>query len=180
MKFTRLPITGAWLIELEKLTDNRGYFARGYDVHEFAAHGIDFSFVQTNLSGCIHAGTIRGLHFQAAPFGEAKMLRCISGEVFDVIVDLRPESPTFKQWIGVKVSAAEGQMVLLPAYCAHGYQALTDGAEVLYSTSAPYSPSAERGIRWNDPAFAIAWPISTNVIVSEKDQHWPDFAKDSK
>lgn len=175
MKFTPLIISGAWLIEPEKISDDRGFFARAFCEKEFVDHNIDFHFAQSNLSHCTNVGTIRGLHYQLAPHGEAKLMRCIQGEIFDVLVDLRPESPTYLQSQGVQISAQDYQMIFIPQYCAHGYQALTDDAEVLYSVSSAYAPGAEKGIRWNDPQFAINWPLSKDVILSEKDANWPDF-----
>lgn len=175
MKFTRLSIDGSWLIELEKRGDDRGFFARAYDVKEFADHGIDFQFNQTNISYCVNAGTIRGLHYQNPPYAEAKLMRCIRGKIFDVMIDLRKDSPSYLQVATVELSAEGREIVFIPAYCAHAYQALEDNTEVLYSASSPYTPGAEQGIRWNDPKFIISWPITNNVIVSAKDSSWPDY-----
>jgi dTDP-4-dehydrorhamnose 3,5-epimerase len=131
--------------------------------------------VQTNISTNRHRGTIRGLHWQAAPYGESKLLRCTRGAIFDVAVDLRPDSPTYRQWQGHVLDAVDRRMVFVPVGCAHGYQALDDDAEVSYQVSHPYVPDAERGIRWDDPSLAIRWPITEGVIVSDKDTAWPDL-----
>jgi dTDP-4-dehydrorhamnose 3,5-epimerase len=174
MIFTQTKIPGVFIVELEKRQDDRGYFARAWCAREFSDHRLP-QFVQTNMSASRRKGTIRGLHYQLAPHGEAKYMRCIRGAIFDVAVDLRPDSPTFRQWFGIELSADNRKAVFVPEGLAHGYQALTDDAEVIYSSSCAYTPGAERGIRFDDPAFRIAWPIRP-AIVSEKDQKWPDFA----
>jgi dTDP-4-dehydrorhamnose 3,5-epimerase len=173
MLFTETKIPGVFIIELEKRQDERGYFARAWCHKEFADHGLP-AFLQTNMSMSRHKGTIRGLHYQLAPHGEAKYLRCIRGAIFDVALDLRRESPTYKQWLGVELTADNRKAVFIPEGLAHAYQALTDDAEVIYSSSCAYTPGAERGIRWNDPAFSIEWPIR-EAIVSDKDARWSDF-----
>ncbi len=173
MLFTESKIPGVWVIELEKRQDDRGYFARAWCANEFADHGLP-QFVQSNMSLCRHKGTIRGLHYQLAPHGEAKYMRCIRGAIFDVSLDVRPDSPTYKQWFAIELTADNRTAVFIPEGLAHAYQALTDDAEVIYSASCAYTPGAERGIRWNDPAFDIEWPIR-EAIVSEKDAKWPDF-----
>jgi dTDP-4-dehydrorhamnose 3,5-epimerase len=173
MIFTPTKIPGVFVIELEKRQDDRGYFARAWCAKEFADHGLP-QFVQTNMSLCRKEGTIRGLHYQLAPHGEAKYMRCIRGAIFDVSVDIRPDSPTYRQWFGLELSADNRKAVFIPEGLAHAYQALTDDAEVIYSASCAYTPGAERGIRWNDPEFKIDWPIR-QAIVSEKDAKWPDF-----
>lgn len=175
MKFTPLGITGAWLINLEKFSDERGFFARAYDAAECAAHGIAFSFAQINMSACTTAGTIRGLHYQPPPYAEGKLMRCIRGRVFEVMVDLRPDSATYLQYQAIELSADGRELVYTPPYCGHAYQALADDSEVLYGVSMAYVPGRERGIRWNDPLFQIPWPIRQAVIVSAKDQAWPDY-----
>ena len=168
---TRLP--GVYVIDLEKREDMRGYFARAWCATEFAKHRLP-TFVQTNMSLSRQRGTIRGLHYQAAPHGEAKYMRCIRGAIFDVAVDVRPDSPTYKKWFGLELTADNRKAVFIPEGLAHAYQALTDDAEVIYSASCAYTPGAERGIRWNDPAFDIEWPIR-EAIVSDKDMKWADF-----
>jgi dTDP-4-dehydrorhamnose 3,5-epimerase len=173
MIFTETKIPGALVVELEKREDPRGYFARAWCAQEFENHGLP-KFVQTNMSLSRQRGTIRGLHYQASPHGEAKYMRCIRGAIFDVAVDVRPDSPTYKKWFGIELTADNRKAVFIPEGLAHAYQALTDDAEVIYSASCAYTPGAERGIRWNDPAFDIEWPIR-EAIVSEKDLKWPDF-----
>jgi len=173
MIFTPTKVQGVLLIDLEKRQDERGYFARAWCAEKFADQGLP-SFVQTNMSLCKQRGTIRGLHWQAAPYGEAKYMRCIRGAIFDVAFDVRPNSPTFGQWFGTELTSENRRAMFIPEGCAHAYQALTDDAEVIYSASRAYAPGAERGLRWNDPALNIAWPIA-EVIVSDKDRAWPDF-----
>jgi dTDP-4-dehydrorhamnose 3,5-epimerase len=173
MKFTETKIPGVFVIELEKREDSRGYFARAWCQREFEAHGLP-NFVQTNMSLCKQKGTVRGLHYQVAPHGEAKYMRCIRGAIFDVVVDIRPDSPTYKKWFGVELTAENRKAIFVPEGLPHAYQALTDDAEVIYSSSCFYTPGAERGIRWNDSAFNIEWPIR-EAIVSEKDAKWADF-----
>jgi dTDP-4-dehydrorhamnose 3,5-epimerase len=173
MIFTETKIPGVLVVELEKREDPRGYFARAWCSSEFEKHGLP-KFVQTNMSMSRQRGTIRGLHYQAAPHGEAKYMRCIRGAIFDVAVDVRPVSPTYKKWIGVELTADNRKALFIPEGLAHAYQALTDDAEVIYSASCAYTPGAERGIRWNDPAFNIEWPI-VEALVSEKDMKWADF-----
>jgi dTDP-4-dehydrorhamnose 3,5-epimerase len=173
MLFTETKIPGLYVIELEKREDARGYFARAWCAKEFADHRLP-AFVQTNMSMSRVRGTIRGLHYQLAPHGEAKYVRCVRGAIFDVAVDLRPDSPTYKKWFGVELTADNRRAAFIPEGVAHAYQALTDDAEVIYSSSCAYTPGAERGIRWNDPAFDIEWPIR-EALVSDKDMKWPDF-----
>ena len=176
MKFEPLRVHGSFLVMPEPHADDRGSFARIWDEAEFAAHGIEIRNVQTNLSTNRQRGTIRGLHWQAEPHGETKFLRCTRGSVYDVAVDLRPDSPTYLRWQGVTLTAAGREMAFVPAGCAHGYQALEDGAEVTYQVSHVYTPSAERGLRWDDPDLGIEWPITEDVIVSPKDAAWPALA----
>jgi dTDP-4-dehydrorhamnose 3,5-epimerase len=173
MIFSPTRIPDVVIVELEKREDSRGYFARAWCEREFAEHCLP-RFVQTNMSLSRLKGTIRGMHYQLAPHGEAKYMRCIRGAIFDVVVDIRPGSPTFKQWVGIELTAENRKAVFVPEGLPHAYQALTDDAEVIYSTSCVYTPGAERGVRWNDPAFKIAWPIK-QAIVSDKDSNWPDW-----
>lgn len=173
MIFEPLSIAGSWLIRLEPIEDDRGLFARAFDERAFRERGLALPAVQVNLSVSRRRGTIRGLHWQVEPYGEAKFLRCTRGAVYDVAVDLRADSPSCRQWQGVRLSADDRAAVYVPAGCAHGYQALEDGAEVLYGVSQPYVPGAERGLRWDDPALRIEWPIRDGVIVSDKDAAWP-------
>lgn len=174
MKFEPLPIAGSFRIVPEPFQDDRGLFARIWDEDEFAAHGISIRNVQTNVSYNRARGTTRGLHWQVEPYGETKLIRCTRGSVHDVAVDLRRDSPSFRTWQGVTLTADDRVMVFVPAGCAHGYQALEDGAEVSYQVSHEYVPGSERGLRWNDPALGIDWPIREGVITSAKDASWPD------
>lgn len=173
MKLHAALIDGSWHAEIERIGDERGFFARIWDEADFAAVGAPVRNVQTNLSFNRHRGTIRGLHWQEEPYGETKFVRCTRGSVFDVAVDLRPGSPTYRRWQGVVLSAEERNLIFVPAGCAHGYQALEDDAEVTYQVSHAYVPGSEHGIRWNDPAIGVEWPISDGVIVSAKDAAWP-------
>jgi len=175
MNLTPAGIQGSHLIDLTRIGDDRGFFARIWDEAWSDELGAEIRNVQTNLSTNRHRGTIRGLHWQVAPYGESKLLRCTRGAVFDVAVDLRPNSPTYRHWQGHVLDAETRRMVFVPVGCAHGYQALEDGAEVSYQVSHPYVPGSERGIRWDDPALGIRWPITDGVIVSDKDAAWPDL-----
>ena len=174
MIFTETPLAGAFVIALEPRDDERGFFARAFCQNELAQHGLETTIAQANLSFNHRKGTLRGLHMQNPPHGEDKMVRCITGAIYDAIVDLRPGSPTYRQWFGVELSAANRLMLYVPKGFAHGYQSLTDGSEVLYMVTQFYTPGAERGLRWNDPAFGIAWPLP-DPILSEKDAAAPDF-----
>jgi len=176
MIFKETRLKGAFIIELEQLKDERGFFARAWCQKEFEAHGLTPRLVQCNISFNKRRGTLRGMHYQAAPYEEAKLVRCTRGAVYDVIIDLRPDSPTYKQWIGVELTADNRRMLYVPEGFAHGYQTLTDNAEVFYQVSQFYSPESERGVRWNDPAFGIEWPEADVRIISAKDQSWPDYA----
>jgi dTDP-4-dehydrorhamnose 3,5-epimerase len=175
MTFEETSIHGAWLVELEPRSDERGFFARAWCEDELTARGLTGRFVQCNDSYSRHAGTLRGLHYQAEPHGEVKLIRCIRGAVFDAIVDVRPDSPTYLRWFGVELSAENRRALYIPSGCAHGYQTLVDESEVMYPVSCVYTPSAERGIRWDDPVFAIAWPAADARRLSPKDERWPDF-----
>ena len=176
MKFTELPVAGAFKVELEPWADDRGFFARAWCATELADHGCEGRIEQMNISTNHRAGTIRGLHVQLPPHGEAKFFRCIAGRSFHVIVDVREDSPTYGTWTGVELDAERFDALYVPMYCAKGYQAQVDGTAVMYGVSSPYTPGAETGLRWNDPAFAIDWPITgDDVIVSEKDRNWPDW-----
>lgn len=175
MIFTETKLPGAFIIDIEKHQDDRGFFARAWCQNEFEAQGLNTHWVQANLGFSNKKGTIRGLHYQIAPHAEIKLIRCIRGAVYDVIVDLRPESPTYKQWLGVELTADNHKMFYIPEGFAHGYQALVDDAETFYQVSQFYAPGAEKGIRWNDSAFNIEWAITKNLILSEKDKSWPDY-----
>lgn len=170
MRFTPLDVAGAHVLDPEPVEDERGGFARAFCRDELAARGLVADVAQVNTSWNHRAGTLRGLHWQDPP--EAKVLRCTVGAVFDVVVDVRPGSPTYLRWAGVELRAGERRAVYVPPGCAHGYLALTDGAEVLYSSSTPYVPGGEHGLRWDDPVLAIAWPHPVEVV-SAKDAAWP-------
>ena len=174
MHFSETPIPGALVIEPERRVDERGFFARVWCDQEFAKHGLDTTMRQTNMGVSRHAGTLRGLHFQHAPHAENKLIRCPRGAVYDVIVDLRAESRTFGRWYGVELTAANHCALYVPAGCAQGYITLMDDTEICYSTSERHAPGAAAGVRWDDPAFGIEWPMQPRVI-SESDRHWPDF-----
>lgn len=177
MKFENVKLKDAALIHLEKIEDERGFFARAWCRQEMEQFGIEADTVQCNLSYNRKKGTTRGMHFQIAPYTEVKFVRCIRGSVYDVIIDLRKYSDTFMQWMGVALSQKNRAILYVPKGFAHGYQTLTDDAEVFYQVSTYYKPEAEGGIRWNDPVFSIQWPEMNNPIISEKDSHWPDFSK---
>lgn len=175
MKFIATPIPGAFLVDLEPVTDQRGFFARAWSRSEFADMGLVTDFPQINFSASVSRGTIRGLHYQKAPHAEAKFVRCVRGALYDVIIDLRPGSPTLHQWHGVELRAAEHRAIYVPEGCAHGVQTLENDTEMLYMVSSCHQPGAEGGIRWDDPLFSIAWPDVGQRIVSDKDRSWPDF-----
>ena len=176
MKFTETKIHGVFVIELEKHEDDRGWFARAWCCEEFTAHGLPTDLAQTNLSHNAQRGIVRGMHFQTAPHAEAKLVRCVAGAVHDIALDLRPESPTFKQSVATELSADNGRAVFLPEGIAHGFQTLTDDATLFYQMSAPYAPEFARGVRWDDAAFQIEWPIA-EAIVCERDLVFPEFTE---
>jgi dTDP-4-dehydrorhamnose 3,5-epimerase len=173
--FHPLEIPGAWVIEPEPRGDDRGFLARSFCRHEFAAHGIAFEIAQTNLSYNRHRGTLRGLHWQAEPQPDAKVVRCIAGAVVDVLADVRPGSPSWGRWLAVELSAANRLSLLVPPGVAHGFQTLVDHSELYYLMSAFYQPALARGVRWDDPHLAIAWPLP-EPILSEQDRRWPYLA----
>lgn len=172
MLFHETPLRGAFLVGLERRQDERGHFARAFCAREFAEHGLETAFVQANLSMNAKAGIVRGMHFQRAPHEEVKLVRCVVGALYDVIVDLREDSPTYLKWFGAELSQDNGQMMYVPRGFAHGYQSLTDGATAHYMVSAFYAPSSEGGVRHDDPAIDIAWPVPVTDI-STKDRTWP-------
>jgi dTDP-4-dehydrorhamnose 3,5-epimerase len=174
MKFNKTPLDGAYLIELEKRGDNRGFFARFFCENEFGAQGLLTHFVQINNSLTGKKATLRGMHYQLQPSAEVKVVRCIRGSLYDVILDLRPDSPTFGKSFGAELSSENRTMMYVPRGFAHGFLTLENDTEALYLVSNFYAPEHERGIRYNDPAFAIQWPIPP-AEVSEKDGKWPDF-----
>lgn len=175
MKFTSLPLAGAYLIDIEKRGDERGFFARAFCVKEFEENGLEGEFVQANTSLSAHRGTLRGLHYQEAPKQEVKLVRCIKGALFDVIVDVRTNSPTYGQWYGAELSEANHRMMYVPKGFAHSFITLEDNTEAFYLVSEYYAPECERGLRWNDPSLNIQWPIEP-VVVSPKDNAWPLLA----
>ncbi|MDY7076058.1 MAG: dTDP-4-dehydrorhamnose 3,5-epimerase [Chloroflexota bacterium] len=175
MIFTETKLKGAFIIEIEMRGDERGFFARSWCQKEFEAHGVNLNWVQANIAFSKNRGTLRGLHYQIAPYEEAKLMRCTRGAIYDVIVDLRPESPTHKQWIGVELSADNHRMLYVPEGFAHGYQTLMDNTETFYPVSQFYAPEYERGVRWDDPAFDIKWPETDERIVSDKDKSWSNY-----
>lgn len=177
MEFISTPLTGAYLIELNKKNDDRGFFARFFCVEEFKKVGLEYAFIQVNNSLSHLKGTLRGMHYQLHPKSETKIIRCIKGSLYDVIVDLRPESVTFGQSFGCELSANNRRMMYVPQGFAHGFVTLEDETEVIYMVSESYSPQHERGIRWNDPYFNIAWATKP-IIISEKDLSHPDFNKE--
>jgi dTDP-4-dehydrorhamnose 3,5-epimerase len=175
MRFTPMDLDGAHVIELEPIEDERGFFARAWDEREFAERGLETRIAQCNVSFNARRGTIRGMHFQDAPYEEVKLIRCVRGSLFDVIVDVRPGSPSYKRWSGVELTADNRRMLYVPRGFAHGFQTLEDDTETFYMVSQSYVPDAERGLRWNDPAFCIEWPLGPPSEISGKDRDWADF-----
>ena len=178
MIFTETPLAGAFVLDFERRGDDRGFFARAYCANEFREHGLNPNVVQTNVSYNRRRGTLRGMHYQVPPAQEAKLVRCTRGAIWDAIVDLRPESPTYLQHFGVELSADNGRSLFVPELFAHGYQALADETEVIYQVSAFYSPDHERGAAHDDPEFGIEWPLPVSEI-SDKDRSWPPFGAPS-
>lgn len=172
--FKPTPLAGAFIVEPELKHDARGLFARTWCREEFAAHGLNVAVAQCNLSFTERRGTVRGLHYQDAPHQEAKLVRCVRGAMHDVILDLRPHSPTFRRHFAVELREGTYRMLYVPEGVAHGFQTLTDGTEVAYQMSELYRPDAQRGVRWDDPAFAIPWPEPVR-LVSDRDRSFPDF-----
>jgi len=172
--FTETKLAGAFVIELERHTDERGFFARTFCQQEFEAHGLKAEVAQCNVSFNKRKGTLRGMHYQAPPFAEAKLVRCTAGSIYDVIIDLRPASATFKRHFAVELSAENHRMLYIPESFAHGFQTLEDDTEVFYQMAQRYSAEHARGVRWNDPAFGIEWPKGERIII-ERDRNYPDF-----
>ena len=173
MIFNEAPIAGVFTIEPKLLEDDRGFFARMFCQNEFESHGLEGKFLQCNLSYNGFKGTVRGMHFQKSPNEEVKLVRCTRGAIFDVVVDFRKESPTYLQWFGAELSESNRRMLYVPRGFAHGYQTLSEGAEVFYQVSEFYTPGSEGGLNWQDPAFAIDWPIKQAKHISDKDANWP-------
>lgn len=175
MIFTKTNLEGAWIVDINRLEDERGFFARTFCQNEFRDHGLNPSVAQCNVSYNKKKGTLRGMHLQISPYEEAKLVQCISGSIYDVIVDLRPESPTYKQYLGLTLTAQDHRMLYIPEGFAHGFLTLEHDTNVFYQMSEFYVPESARGFRWNDPAFGIRLPAKVNVI-SERDASYPDFS----
>ncbi len=175
MVFSETGLKGAAVIELQRWVDERGFFARAWCRREFEDNGLLSGLVQSNISFNLTAGTLRGMHYQSSPYEEEKLVRCTRGALYDVIVDLRQDSPTFKQWFGVELTEDNRRMLYVPKGFAHGFQTLADNTEVFYHVTEYYTPGAERGIRWDDPAIGICWPPSAVRVISDKDRSWPDY-----
>ncbi|NJN15544.1 MAG: dTDP-4-dehydrorhamnose 3,5-epimerase [Oscillochloris sp.] len=175
MIFSETELSGAYTIDIQKFEDDRGFFARTWCAKTFAEHGLKAEIAQANMSYNRLKGTLRGMHFQRPPHAEVKIIRCTRGAIYDVIIDLRPDSATYKRWIGVELTAENYRMLYVPEGFGHGFQTLADDTEVAYNVTAFYTPGAEGGVRYNDPAFGIAWPLPVTVI-SPKDTAWADFS----
>jgi dTDP-4-dehydrorhamnose 3,5-epimerase len=175
MEFHSARLRDAYLIQLEPARDKRGFFARTFCVKEFASFGLETNYPQHSISFSAHKGTLRGMHYQREPHSEAKLVRCTQGAILDVIIDIRPDSPTYRHWQEFELSSANGHQLYIPKGFAHGFQTLSDNVEVSYLISTPYEPSFADGIRHDDPTFGISWPLAVTEI-SEKDLHWPDFS----
>ncbi|HIH36851.1 MAG TPA: dTDP-4-dehydrorhamnose 3,5-epimerase [Methanocellales archaeon] len=171
MKFIETKLKGAFIIELERLDDERGFFARTFCQREFEEHGLNPKIVQCNMSFNRKKGTLRGMHYQAFPYEEAKLVRCIKGAIYDVIIDLRPNSIAFKKWLAVDLTEQNRRMIYIPEGFAHGFQTLRDNTEIFYQMSEFFRPEYARGVRWNDPAFEIEWPIEDPIISTNDLQH---------
>jgi dTDP-4-dehydrorhamnose 3,5-epimerase len=172
LKFTKTPLADLYVVEIEPLNDDRGFFARSFCEHEFHAHSLELKVVQCNISFNEKAGTLRGLHFQAAPHEEAKLVRCTRGAIYDVAVDIRPASSTYLKWYAVELTSETRRMMFIPDGFAHGFQTLADKSEILYFMSEFYHPESARGLRWDDPMLGISWPIA-NLTISDKDRAYP-------
>ncbi|MDZ4722481.1 MAG: dTDP-4-dehydrorhamnose 3,5-epimerase [candidate division Zixibacteria bacterium] len=174
MNFTQTKLAGAYVVTLELRADERGFFARVWCTNEFKDNGLNPNLVQSSISFNAKRGTLRGMHWQNEPFAEAKIVRCTMGSIFDVIIDLRENSPTYKEHFGINLTSENRTMLYIPVGFAHGFFTLSDNTELQYQMSEFYHPECQRGLRWNDPAFAITWPETVNII-SERDNSYPDF-----
>ena len=174
MIFTESKLKGAYIIDPERISDERGFFARQWCVKEFAAHGLHSTVVQVNVGHSVKLGTLRGMHFQVSPYAEVKVVHCPRGAVYDVIIDFRADSPTCGEWVGVELTEENHRILYVPEGFAHGYQTLVDNTDLVYQTSEFYAKEAARGVRYNDPAFRIAWPLPVS-IVSGADKNWADY-----
>ena len=175
MQFQSTDLKDAWLVLLEPARDNRGFFARTFCVDEFAAHGLETSYPQHSISLSSRRGTVRGMHYQREPHSEVKLVRCLKGTIWDVIIDIRKDSPTYRHWQAFELSGSNKRQIYIPKGFAHGFQTLSDDAEVSYLISERHVPEAASGIRHDDPTFEIAWPLPV-IAISKKDLQWPDFA----
>jgi dTDP-4-dehydrorhamnose 3,5-epimerase len=173
--FKETNLKGAFVIEPEKFEDQRGFFARAFSQQEFMDHGLPGHFVEAGISFSLRKHTVRGMHFQAAPHAQAKLVRCTRGAIYDAMIDLRPESPTYKQWFAHELTERNRLLLYIPEGFAHGFQTLEDESEIFYQLSEHYTPASERGVRWNDPAFGIQWPETENIIINERDRTYPDY-----
>jgi dTDP-4-dehydrorhamnose 3,5-epimerase len=173
MKFTATKIADVWIVDLDRKEDERGWFARAWCTQEFGRRGLNPNLSQCSTSFNRRRGTLRGMHYQAAPHQEAKLVRCMRGALFDVALDLRPNSPTWKQWVGVELNPENGRALYVPEGCAHGFQTLADTTEVIYFISTPWNAESGRGVRWNDPAVGINWPQSSTAILNPRDAQLP-------
>jgi dTDP-4-dehydrorhamnose 3,5-epimerase len=179
MFFRQTNLSGVWVIEPDFHRDDRGHFFRAWCAREFLDHGISFMPLQSNMGFSLRKGTLRGMHFQVHPVSEAKLVRCTRGSMFDVALDLRPTSPTYKNWFGAELNAENGRMLFVPEGCAHGYQTLEDHTEMHYMASQYFAPEASRGVRFDDPAFTIQWPLVPTSI-STQDRNWPLVASEQQ
>jgi dTDP-4-dehydrorhamnose 3,5-epimerase len=170
---TRIP--DVWIVEADRFADDRGTLMPAWVRSDFAERGLETGVAQLTVATNDRKGTLRGLHFQEPPFEEVKFIRAVRGAFYDVVVDLRPDSPTFRQWVGAELSERNRQMLYVPKGFAHGYQTLTDDTEVIYLVSTPYSPAHQRGVRWDDPAFGIEWPLGAPSVIHPRDAAYPDF-----
>ncbi len=177
MKFQKGALEGLWLIDVEKMEDERGFFARTWCREAFEIHGLDTQISQCSMVFNEKKGTLRGMHFQRAPYTETKTVLCWRGAIYDVVIDLRPGSKTYRKWEAFELRAEKPQILYIPKGFAHGYQTLTGQSEIYYQISMPYEAKAAAGVRWNDPAFGIEWPDAPERIIADKDQAWPDFAR---
>lgn len=175
MIFKETKVKGAYIIEIEPIEDERGFFARSCCKKELEEHGLNFNLVQCNISFNKKKGTLRGMHYQIWPYQEVKLVRCIRGAISDVIIDIRPDSSTFKQWISIELTENNRKILYIPKGFAHGFQTLEDNTEVFYQVSEFYHPECQRGIRWNDLSFNIKWPYEKNRIISVKDRNWRNY-----
>ena len=174
MRFRETKLSGAFIVEPEKFEDERGFFAHSWSQKEFAARGLDSGLVECSISFNCKRGTLRGMHYQVAPHGQVKLVRCTMGAIYDVVIDLRTGSPTFKQWVGIELTAINRLMLYVPKDFAHGFQTLEDETEVFYQMSEVYRPESGRGVRWNDPAFGISWPEEVTMI-NDRDRTYADL-----